>query len=235
MPKKTKIKCKVCGEIKDVVFEGNDIQYPIFSCPNHGPDKTNAWLNWKDKYSLLWKDKDAWERPRDKVSCLVGYFCHQFKEFYEYPYSFDVSSPIPFQTKDFVVARKILAMFNGDAKEARVYVKWMFAKKMKQRKKALTGMGFFAIANYVNEFKYAKKQSAILKRYTYLPKEFINWCQSNYREIFLRQELATWNDLNGLVTFIKSYGEDNIEGKIVNEAVRQGLLKSKYNFVKLEG
>jgi hypothetical protein len=88
---------------------------------------------------------------------------------------------------------------------------------------------------FVNEYFQAKERSVVLKRSSVLPKDFLNWCRESCSKIFEKQELETWNDLNGLVTHISSYGSDNIEGFVVKEAVRRGMLESETTYKKLEG
>jgi hypothetical protein len=64
---------------------------------------------------------------------------------------------------------------------------------------------------------------------------FLDWCREHYAEIFERTEFRTWNHLNGLITYINLNGHDNIEAKIVNEAVKRGMLPSIKEYRRLEG
>lgn len=236
MPKKEKPKCKSCGTAVEIIFEGDGVQYPVYACPSCG-NKNNEWEKWWKEYSLRWKEKDKWENPKDKPSCFLGYFCHKFFEFYKFPYTFDISSPIPYMGKEFTMARRIIAMFDGDAREASLYIKWVFTKKVRNRKKPITSLGFFTMADFINEFKYAKAQSQILKRHTPLPEEYLLWCKSDCPEIFEKHDFKTWNDLNSLVSFIKAYKVDGIEKKAVMEAVSRNMLPVSGNepdFRKLE-
>jgi hypothetical protein len=85
-------------------------------------------------------------------------------------------------------------------------------------------LGFFTKADIAIRFKNIRAQSRVIRRRTPLPKDFLEWCQSNKPDIFEKQELESWNDLNGLVTHIKSYGSQNVEGGVVEEAVRRKML-----------
>lgn len=225
--------CKICGAKKEIVFEGDGIQYPVFYCPNHGKDERNEWAIWWEQYKDRWRQKEYWSKPADKPSCLIGYFCHKFKEFYGYDYTFEYSNPIPYKSKDFMMARRILAMMNADANDARVYIRWVFEKKVRSTKYTVTSLGFFASAPFVNEYKAAKARSKVLKRSTPIPKEFLDWCLQNYPKVLETHSLETWNDINGLVTFVKSYGKDNEENFVVSEAIRRGMLPQN-GFRKLE-
>lgn len=231
MKKKTKFKCS-CGKDLEVLFEGDFIQYPVFSCAEHGVQK-NEWKKWWDIYSERWKERGYWDKAADKPSCILGYFCYKYKEFFGSPYTFTISSPIPYKSKDFIMARRLLTMFEGNAHDIRIFIKWMFAKKIRKNY-PVTSLGFFTNANFINEYKIIKSRSLILKRHTSLPDSFLNWCRNNKPEIFKKQDLNDWNDLNILVGYIKTYGDDSIEGTIIKEAVAQGLLKDKFSFKKLE-
>ncbi len=231
--KKSTNKCKICGAKLTVTYSGDGVQYPVFSCDEHGTIK-NEWEIWWDKYSVRWKEKKYWDKPADKPSCVIGYFCSKYQEFYGHPYTFEILNPIPYKSKDFVMARRILAMFDGDAHEIRTYIRWVLAKKVKTNKYPITSIGFFTKAGLINEYKHAKARSSVLKRHTLLPNSFLSWCKENSPDIFEKQDLKTWNDLNGLITYIKSYGNDNTEGIVVNEAVRQGMLLGQDSYKKLE-
>jgi len=221
--KKSNRKCSVCNNKKEIVFEGDGVKYPVFYCSEHGSDR-NEWAKWWELYRNRWKQKEYWDKPADKLSCLLGYFCTKFKDFYGYDYTFEYSNPIPYKSKDFMMARRILVMLNADAHDARTYVRWVFEKKVRSTKYTVTSLGFFASAPFVNEYKAAKARSMVLKRHTKLPKEFIGWCSQNYSAVLDTHSLETWNDLNGLVTFIQSYGEDNEEHCVVSEAITRKML-----------
>jgi len=233
MGKRTKQKCKQCGAQLEVTYEGNGVQYPVFTCEKHG-SSTNEWQRWWENYSTRWKERKYWDNPLDKVSCIVGFFCNVYEKFYGHPFTLDILNPIPYKSKTFTMARRILAMFENDAHEIRIYIKWVFAKKVKTIKYPVTSLGFFANASFVNEYKHAKYRSTILKRHSPLPQDFIQWCNDNCPEIFEKQELKTWNDLNALVTYVKSYGKDTIENKVVLEAVNKNMLSDCSTYRKLE-
>ncbi len=224
-----------CGNEKEIEWAGDGtLLYPVFFCSNCGYNKRNEWKLWWDAYSEKWKDDSSWNNFADMISCIVGYFCHMYNEFYNEPYTFSFANPNPYKDKDFIMARRLLAMFNGNAKEIKTYIRWIFSKKIKTQKYAVKSFGFFASQEFVNEFKIAKSRSKVIRRTTPLPNEFILWCKDNCNEIFNLQELKTWNDLNGLVTHVKAYGMDNIEGKVVKEAVNIGLLPHGPEYRKME-
>lgn len=224
--KKSPYNC--CEKEMDIVFEGDVIQYPIFLCSVCG-EKRDEWSKWWQIYSLRWKEKNYWENTIDKPSCLIGYFCNKFKEFYGFSYAIDISNPIPYKGKEFVMARRILNMLGGNSSDIRIYIKWVFANKIKTSKKSVTSLGFFANAQFVNEFNFAKARSSVMKRYTMLPDDYIIWCKNNFPDFFEKQDFKTWNDLNLLVQYEKTYKLKNIEYKILMEAVNRSMLPFKNN------
>jgi hypothetical protein len=225
--------CKTCGKELIVAYSGDGVKYPVFSCNEHGVVR-NEWEAWWNLYSSRWRDKVYWDKPADKISCIIGYFCNKYKEFYGHSYTFEISNPIPYKSKDFVMARRMLAMFNGDAHEIRTYIRWVFSKKVKTVKYPITSIGFFTKGNIVNEYKHAKARSFVLKRHTPLPNDFLSWCNENFPDVFNNHDLKTWNDLNGLITYIKSYGDDGFEGSVIKEAVKRGMLTSLNTYRQLE-
>ena len=214
-------KCKICGHETEISFTG---YYPIISCKSCG-NITDEWKKWWEKYSERWKEDEYWNNLVDKPSCLIGYFCHKFNEFYGFPYTFDAANPVPYKGKEFTIARRLIDIFDGNAREAALYIKWAFLKKVVVRKRPITSIGFFSVSNIINEYKHAKALSIVLKRSSLLPEDFLEFCKREYPEIFEKQDLKTWNDLNTLVSFIQTFNSaDMIEYKVVIEAVKRNML-----------
>jgi len=228
------LKCSLCDRKKEIDFHGDGAHYPVFSCPEHGPDKRNEWELWWNEYKDLWKDDSAWESPKNRIACIVGYMCHKYLEFYGAPYIFSYSSPNPYKDKDFIMARRLLTMITS-AKIVKNYIDWVYAKRIRTTKYNITSFGFFASQKFVNEYLQARARRYVIKRTTKLPKDFLLWCHDNYSNVLEKVSLETWNDLNGLVSFVKSYGFDNDESLIVIEAVRRGMLPPGPEYRKLEG
>lgn len=222
-----------CGRTKEVVFLGDGVQYPVFSCQECGNDVRNEWELWWNQYRFLWQDNSKWEDPKHKLPCLVGYFCAKYAELYGHPFRFDYTNPNPYKSKDFIMGRRLLAMFDGDAKAARTYIKWALLFKA-GKDYAISSLGFFVSQKFVAEFMLAKTRSKVLRRSTPLPTEFVEWCLANEPDVFEHQEFDTWNDLNFMVAYVKSSQKDTPEGRVVIEAVRRGMLPPGPGFVKLE-
>ena len=231
--KKKHMICK-CGLDKEVTFAGEGVQFPTFSCPECGPDKRNEWEIWWNGYKDTWKDDEKWDRPADALVCVVGFFCYYYEHFYGEPFVFSYQSAKPYTDKDFMMARRILAMFEGNAKEVKTYIRWVFAKKIKTPKYEIQGLGFFGLQKFANEYRRAKAKACRPSRFTKLPSDFINWCKDNANEVFDSQELGTWNDLNGVVSVVKNYGKDGLEWVVAQEAMRRGMLPPGPEFRTLE-
>jgi len=217
-----------------VSYAGDGVEYPVFFCPSCGPDKRNEWELWWSEYRLLWQDNSKWEEPKHRLPCLLGFFCAKYADLYGNPFRFTYASPNPYTSKDFIMGRRLLAMFDGDAKAARTYLKWVFAFKIRNTNYVVSSLGFFVSQKFVAEYMHAKARSRVLRRSSPLPTDFVEWCLANEPEIFDRQELETWNDLNGLVTHVKHYGKDDTESRVVTEAVRRGMLPRGPDYVRLE-
>lgn len=223
---KTKPVCVNCGNKKEVSFDGVDVQYPVFSCPKCGPDVRNEWAIWWEEYKDVWKDPEAWAQNKNKITCIVGFFCNYYLEFYGQPFVFSYANPIPYKDKEYVQARRLLTMFNGDAKEVKTFIKWVFVKRVKEPTYPVTSLGFLTTQKFVNEYLQAKARSAILKRTSTLPETFIDWCKAECPEIFQQAQLQTWNDLNFIITYVQCYGADNLQGRVVLKAQEMGLISS---------
>lgn len=215
-------------------YGGDGVEYPVFVCPVCGPDKRNEWELWWKEYRFLWRDNGKWDEPRHMLPCLVGYFCAKFAELYGYPFRFKYTNPNPYKSKDFIMGRSLLAMFDGDAKAARTYVRWVFAFKIRSTNYVISSLGFFASQKFVAEYMHARARSRVLRRSTPLPTEFVEWCLANEPDVFEHRELETWNDLNGLVTHVKYYKRDDTESRVAAEAVRRGMLPRGPDYVRLE-
>lgn len=205
------------------MFEGEEFQYPVFSCPECGPCE-NLWKKWWDQYSGLWRDKANWREKKHALSCLVGFFCEEYRKFYGHPFTFSMATPQPFKSKDFTMARRILAMLGSDMPRAANYIRWVFQFKVRRRNYPVRSIGFFASSDFVNEYNIMRTQAAVLRRSTPLPADFLAWCREHEPAVFELEELAVWNDLNGLVTHVNLYGSGGPEERVVAEAVRRGML-----------
>jgi hypothetical protein len=165
----------------------------------------------------------------------VGFFCAKYAEFYGHPFHFLYAHPNPYKGKDFMMARRLLTMFNQDAKAARTYIKWVFTFRIKDTSRAIRSIGFFVSQQFIAEYMQARARSRVLRRSTPLPTEFVDWCLQHAPEAMDRQEFETWNDLNFMVTYVRqNQDSDCAEHLVVAEAVRRGMLPPGPGYAKLE-
>jgi len=221
--KNSKPSCVICGKQKEVTYEGNGIQYPVFSCPDHGLDTRNEWELWWEKYSTLGLKKECWHNKKDRPSCVVSYFCNKFQEFFGFPFVMDYSNPLPYKNKEFTMARRIIVMFGDDYILIPNYIRWVFNKRVKTQKYPVNSLGFFASSKFVNEYRAARARSAKPTRSTNIPEDFLQWCKEHYPVVVEYHELESYNDLNMLVALSDS-NVDGAEVAVVNEARKRGLL-----------
>jgi hypothetical protein len=212
------------------VFEGNGVQYPVFSCPEHG--KSNEWEVWWDKYSTLGGSIKHWENGRDRPSCVLNCFCRTYREFFGFDYTFDYSTPIPYKNKDFTMARRILTMFRDDYMQIPNYIKWVFNKRVRSKNYPVNSFGFFASSRFVNEYKAARNRSKKPTRSTKIPSRFLDWCSEEYPEVLKTYELKTFNDLNVLIAIVNAYNRKP-EQEVVKKA-RELKIIPKSGFIRLE-
>lgn len=222
--------CK-CGKIMNITYEGDGIQYPVFSCPEHGIDK-NLWKEWWEKYSDRGLKKEFWKNKRDLPSCIISYFCNQFQKFYNYSYTLDCSSPIPYSNKEFTMARRIITMFGEEHLLIPNYIKWVFVRKVKTKKYPLSSLGFLASSAFVNEYKAERARSQKPKRSSKIPDDFLSWCNENYPETIKNHEVETLNDLNVLIGLAKD--KRNVDEKYIVEEAKRRNIAPKSGFIKLE-
>lgn len=230
MSKKKPI-CDLCGKIKEISFEGDGIQYPVFSCPEHGPDKRNEWALWWEKYSDRGLKKEFWENKKDRPSCVVSFFCYQYNKFYDFPYTMDYSNPVPYKNKEFTMARRILAMFGEDYMQIPNFIKWVFMKRVKSKKYPLNSLGFFASSKFVNEYRAARARHEKPLRSSGIPKDFLRWCAENHPGVVETHELESYNDLNMLIALSPAKYPD--EASVVVEARRRKIAPNE-GFIQLE-
>ncbi len=189
---------------------------------------------WWSSYRFLWQDNEKWEEPKHRISCLMGFFCAKYMEMYGTPFRFKYDTTKPYTSKDFIMGNRLLTMFDGDAKAARTYVKWVFAFKIRRPEYVIGGFSFFVSQKFVAEYMLARTRSKVLRRSTPLPTAFIEWCLANEPDVFELHELENWNQLNGLVTYVKHWGMENTQGRVVMEAMRRGMLPQGPEYARLE-
>ena len=175
----------------------------------------------------MFRDKDNWDNKKDQVSCVIGFFCYMYKEFYDTDYVFVPTNPNPFGSLEVKNVLSLLAAFKNDAHEARKYIYWLFKRGI-NKNTTITHFGYINTPGLIRKYNLYAKRKHILRRESKLPKTFINWCKDNEPELFDKYNLETMNDLGSMLSYHTRYGsEENLESEFeaILAAMKFGLIK----------
>lgn len=203
---------------------------PVFVCEKCG-DKELSWKKFYTEYLDLFRVKDNWDVDKHKVTCVIGFFCHMYREFYKTSYIFVPQNPSPYSSKECRDAHKLLAAFGGNAHQTRKYIYWVFTKLIR-RNTDITAFGYINTAGIIRKYKLQEQKKHILTRASNLPSAFIEWCKEYAVQIFDNYELSTMNDLGALLQYYDAHikNPDSIEAMVINEArERKLVLENKLN------
>jgi len=167
------------------------------------------------------------QHPPEKwtVLSLLSYFVVKYQQVNGVEYVFSHTKKGPTNSREMKAAAKIWEMFDKGrlktykTKEEKLqyseqlvdvlkaYIDWAFNVKMKNRAINITGLGIFAVPNFMNEFlQWRKKQKTA--RGNRLPQSFINWINVSALDILKTQQVETYDDIKMLEKYIKAYGLD---------------------------
>jgi hypothetical protein len=203
---------------------------PIFTCDRCGHEEL-TWKKFYNEYLQLYSVKENWDNKKDQVSCIIGFFCHMYRDFYGTDYVFVPKNPNPYGAKECKDAWSLLAAFSGDAHEVRKYVYWVFKKGI-NKNITITHFGYINTPGLIRRYNLYAKRKKILRRESKLPKAFIDWCNTNVPDIFEKYNLETMNDLGAMLSFYKTYSESrNMETEfdVILEAKKSGLITKNGN------
>jgi hypothetical protein len=204
-----------------------DSNSPIFTCDTCGHQEL-TWKKFYEEYLQLYKIKENWDEPKNYVSCIIGVFCHIYKEFYNTDYTFVPKNPNPYSSKECRDAWSLLAAFNKNAHEVRKYIVWVFKYGI-NKNTDITHFGYINTPGIIRKYKLHAIKKNILTRSTKLSQEFIEWCKINTPDIFNNYALCTMNDLGALLSYVKCYNADikidSIERKVLIIAEQYGFIK----------
>lgn len=212
-----------CNGRYEITYENNA---PIFTC-----NKCNAqdltWKKFYTEYLQLYKEKSNWEVEKHKVTCVIGFFCHMYKETYGTEYVFVPSNRNPYSCKECRDAWKLLATFKGNAHAVRKYIYWLF-RKLINKNTNIISFNYINTAGIIRKYNLYSKKKNKITRFTSLPAEFIDWCKKNIPNIFDSYELSTVNDLGALLSHINFCGTDkfNDETQAIQMAEKLNLVKN---------
>jgi hypothetical protein len=201
---------------------------PIFTCDTCG-DMELTWKKFYNEYLQLYNKKENWDNKKDQVSCIIGFFCYMYEDFYKTPYVFVPRNPNPYGAKECKDAWSLLAAFNGNAHEVRRYLYWLFKKGI-NKNVTITHFGYVNTIGLIRKYNLYAKRKKVLRRESKLPTVFIDWCKEHTPDIFSKFELSTMNDLSMLHFYVGSYDNeifsDADERKVLSAAERYGLIKN---------
>jgi len=220
-----KVKSVKCpGKVQLLYEEGA----PVFVCDTCG-DRNETWKIFYSQYLGLFSTKSNWDNPKDKISCILGFFCYKYKEQYSTNYVFVPKNPNPYSSKECRDANALLAAFEGNAHEVRRYIHWLFSKVIKRSTK-IVSFGYLTTPALIRRYKLIVREKNSTTRFTFLPQKYLDWCKENVGGIFGSYALKTMNDLGSLLQLVKSYPEvysdDTMEKIAIEGAVKAGLVKN---------
>jgi hypothetical protein len=198
---------------------------PIFECNKCG-DLELTWKKFYTEYLQLFKNKENWDVEKHKITCILGFFCHMYEDFYGTDYVFVPQNPNPYGCKECKDAWKLLATFKGDANSVRKYIYWVF-KKLIRKNTSMVAFGYINSPGIIRKYNLQVQKKNSITRSTKLPNKFIDWCKQNAPEIFDSYELKTMNDLGALLSFVKfsSILHASSEFKVISIAEEMKLVK----------
>jgi hypothetical protein len=201
---------------------------PIFICDTCSK-KDLTWKKFYEDYLQLFVKRENWNIKKHQTSCIMGFFCHMYYEFYKVEYLFWPSNRNPFSSKECVDANKILASFNGNAHEVRKYIYWVFKKGI-NKNTTITDFGYINAPGLIRKYNLYVKKKNTFRRESKLPKDFIEWCKTNKPGVFDEYNLETMNDLGAMLNFYNTYSTERnmkIESDVILKAKQIGLI-NKY-------
>ena len=199
---------------------------PLFTCNKCG-DENDTWIRFYEQYMHLYKQKENWDEPKHKVSCVLGFFLFKYREFYGIDYVFSPTNPNPYGSKETRDINRILAVFDGDAHTVRRYIHWVF-KSVIRKNTNIVSFAYLNTIGIIRKFNLYESKKNTITRHTGLPFGFLDWCRAEAQGIFDQYELSTINDLGALLSSTKHYGmmKDSVEKKTLDKAESMGLIKN---------
>lgn len=198
---------------------------PIFTCSACG-DRDLTWKKFFQEYLTLYSIKENWDVPANHVTCILGFFCHMYKEFYGIDYTFVPKNPNPYGCREIKQIWTLLASFENNAHEVRRYIYWLFKKRL-SKSANIVSFGYLIVEGAIRQYKLYASKKTKLTRSSLLSSEFIAWCRENTPEIFKRFELTTINDLGALLKHVECWkpDENSDEVKVIRLAEQKNLIK----------
>lgn len=128
-----------------------------------------------------------------KALHILAYICKKYEDHYNIKYSFKFNNPAPSKSYEIFTIKKISQMLSSDPEILKNYIDWVFEKKVIERKKRLTVLGYFANVDIINEYKFKYllvKKTSTIGRTDALPSNVSAVCARNGFNIGTYAELA---------------------------------------------
>jgi hypothetical protein len=218
MQKEIKHTAKDCpAGIYEVLYTDSNIPYlRCTSCEKENKD----WVKWAEEYSSFWKEESRQSSKRDLPMCVLGYFCHKYKEHYGFDYVLSLHEKGLFFSQEFVIVKKIIKHIS-DYNTISQYIDWFFSEKCVKRRKKLLSISVLAAPALITEFKFFKQKSLKITRNTLLPQKMKEWILENAPSV----AMLNLTDFGDLKIFLQGYLCKNYDKEDVHRFVER--LKEK--------
>jgi len=126
-----------------------------------------------------------------RIVHLLAFLCQRYKQYYNLDFTFSFKGS-PSKCREVFEINKLGQMLSSDPKILKDYIGWVFDKKVIERKKRITSLGYFTHPEIVNEYKFkflfTKKE---IKRTDALPANVVDICnQHGFSDITTYMALA---------------------------------------------
>ena len=190
---------KDCGG--EYLVEYTDESIPFLTCQKCG-HVVEDWIKWNNEYSQYWTYEAKWKNKRDHLVCLLGFFRWEYRRHYGTDFIFSLNERGLFRGSEANHIRKLLGSFGGDAEVAKNYIGWVFEKKVAEKKRRITSLGFLNVAAVLNEFMQAREKNKLVGRSTLLPAGMLKWISGNAPELNEQVALKDFGDLRTLLKHV---------------------------------
>lgn len=223
---------KTCGGSFTCKFTESNIPYLECEKCEH---RIDDWIRWNEKYSVIFKDPEAWENPKNHISCILGYFCDRYQGAYGIPYTLSLSPQGLFSGAEAVFCRRMLASFANSVVDARDYIDWYFENKVQSRKKKINSMSVLLAPNVISLFKHQSAKKKIITRSTPVPEKMLVWIKENAPSVLAITQLVDFGDLQQLLRAAPGRLSSNADlDKFVQELYKKKLIDKDLNVQGLE-
>ena len=158
------------------------------------------------------KEIDKLDVKEWNTNHVIGYFCKKYRHQYNMDYSFRFNQ-IPSKSYEVFQVKRLASMLSTNPVVLKDYIDWLFEKKVVERKRKITSIGFLSTIELVNEYKFKvlmprlNGQEPEIKRTDELPPSYLLVLQN------ANISVTTYGDL----TFLKKAMENDEQHKVVFE------------------